>query len=384
VNPSSSAAATAVEDRLFGALAVLRVVVLLNAIGLNVYRHGTFEHPGWAIGCVALMVAWSVAATWAYGRPEQRTALLLVADLAIAVALVLATAWVRGPDFSSTIPGSWIVGALLAWAIHFRVRGGLAAGVVLAVADLALRRELSASDYGNAFLLVLSGTIVGYLCDSLQKMAAERDVAERAAAAAAERARLARVVHDGVLQVLALVQRRGRELGGAAGELGELAGEQERELRRLIRAQSSVVVGADVVDLGAALARLESIPDVTVSTPGAPVAMTAHTAHEIVAAVRACLDNVKAHAGDHASAWVLLQADADRVEVSVRDDGPGIPAGRLEAAAADGRLGVNESIRGRISAVGGSTDLLTGASGTEWELVVPRLDGPLAQERRRA
>ena len=58
-------------------------------------------------------------------------------------------------------------------------------------------------------------------------MAAERDRAERAAAAAAERARLARVVHDGVLQVLALVQRRGAELGGDAAELGRLAGEQE-------------------------------------------------------------------------------------------------------------------------------------------------------------
>ncbi|MET0448811.1 MAG: DUF5931 domain-containing protein [Aeromicrobium sp.] len=378
MNPSSRPAATAVEDRLFGALTVLRVIVLLNAIGLNIYRHGTFDHPAWAVACVAGMVVWSALASWAYGRPEQRTVLLLVADLTIAVCLVLATSWVKAPDFSATIPGSWIVAALLAWAIHLRVWGGFGAGLVLAVADLALRQELRASDYGNAFLLVLSGTIVGYLCGSLQQMAAERDAAERETAAAAERARLARIVHDGVLQVLALVQRRGQELGGAAGELGELAGEQERELRRLIRAQSSVVVGADVVDLASALAQLESIPDVTVSTPGVPIEMAASTAHEIVAAVRACLDNVKAHAGDHASAWVLLQADADRVEVSVRDDGPGIPAGRIAVAAADGRLGISESIRGRIIALGGTTDLLTGDSGTEWEIVVPRHHLPLA------
>jgi signal transduction histidine kinase len=382
VNPSSSPAATAVEDRLLGALGVLRLIVLLNAIGLNVYRHGTFDHPAWAVACVAGMVGWSAFAFWAYSRPEHRTTPLLVADLAIAVALVLATAWVKGPDFSGTIPGSWIVAALLAWAIHFRLRGGFCAGVVVAVADLALRQELRASDYGNAFLLVLSGTIVGYLCDSLQTMAAERDAAERATAAAAERARLARIVHDGVLQVLALVQRRGHELGGAAKELGELAGEQERELRRLIRTQSSAVVGADVVDLGSSLAQLESPPHVTVSTPGAPVEVAAHTAHELVAAVRACLDNVTAHAGADASAWVLLQADADRVEVSVRDDGPGIPASRIEAAAADGRLGISESIRGRIGALGGTTDLLTGSAGTEWEIVVPRHGVALAQGDR--
>ena len=372
MSPSSNPPATAVEDRLFGALAVLRVVVLLNAIGLNIYRHGTFQRPTAAVTCVAIMVAWTAFASWAYGRSEQRTVVLLVADLALAVALVLVTPWVKGADFTATIPGSWVIGALLAWSIHFRLWGGFGAGFVLAVADLAQRQELRASDYGDAFLLILSGSIVGYLCDSLQKMAAERDAAERATAAATERARLARVVHDGVLQVLALVQRRGRELGGAAEELGELAGEQERELRRLIRVQSSVVVGADTVDLGSALAQLESIPSVTVSTPGEPVELPLHTANELVAAVRACLDNVKVHVGDHASAWVLLQADPNRVEVSVRDDGPGIPTGRIETATADGRLGITESIRGRIIALGGTTELLTGSSGTEWEIVVPR------------
>jgi signal transduction histidine kinase len=372
VSPPSSPAATAVEDRLFGALAVLRLVVLVNAIGLNIYRHGTFDRPIAAVVCVAIMTVWTAFASWAYGRPAQRTVMLLVADLALAVALVLVTPWVKGADFSATIPGSWVVGALVAWSIHFRLRGGFGAGVVLAVADLALRQELRASDYGDAFLLILSGTILGYLCDSLQKMAAERDAAERATAAADERARLARVVHDGVLQVLALVQRRGRELGGAAEELGELAGEQERELRRLIRVQSSVTNGADTVDLGSALALLESIPSVTVSTPGAPVELPTHTAHELVAAVRACLDNVKVHVGEHAAAWVLLQADPDHVEVSVRDDGPGIPTGRIEAATADGRFGIAESIRGRIVALGGTTELLTGSSGTEWEIIVPR------------
>jgi signal transduction histidine kinase len=75
---------------------------------------------------------------------------------------------------------------------------------------------------------------------------------------------------------------------------------------------------------------------------------------------------------------VLLQAFPDRVELSVRDDGPGIPAGRLEEAVAQGRLGVAESIRGRIADLGGTAELVTGTFGTEWELVVPRstLAGP--------
>ncbi|RNL62346.1 histidine kinase [Nocardioides marmoriginsengisoli] len=375
MSPSPSPAAIAVENRLFGALAVLRVVVLVNAVGLNIYRRGNFDHPVAAVVCVAVMVLWTGVAIWAYRSPRRRTALLLVADLALAVALILLTVEVKGADFRATIPGSWIIGALLAWSAHYRWRGGLIAGVALAAADLSRRQELHQSDYGNAFLLVLSGTIVGFLCASLQQMAAEREVAERAAAMATERVRLARAVHDGVLQVLALVQRRGRELGGEAAELGELAGEQERELRRLIQAQDSVAPSNGTVNVTAELARLERLPGVTVSTPGFPVDLPALTARELVATARACLDNVKRHVGADAPAWVLLQAYPDRVELSVRDEGPGVPAGRLEAAAAEGRLGVSESIRSRITDLGGTAELSTGSFGTEWEFVVPRERG---------
>jgi signal transduction histidine kinase len=72
---------------------------------------------------------------------------------------------------------------------------------------------------------------------------------------------------------------------------------------------------------------------------------------------------------------VLVEGFPDRVEISVRDEGPGIPEGRLEQAAADGRLGVSQSIQGRIADLGGSATVTTGADGTEWELVVPRAVG---------
>jgi signal transduction histidine kinase len=375
VSPWSSPAAVAVENRLFQALVVLRVVLLANAVALNVYRADNFERPVAGAACVVVMIGWTGFAGWAYAEPRRRTAVLLAADLALAVALVLLTPLVKGPSFNATLPGYWIVGALIAWAIHYRWVGGLAAGVILAVADLGLRDEVSQADYGNAFLLVIGGAIIGFMCQSLQQLATERDAAERAAAVAAERARLARAVHDGVLQVLSLVQRRGRELGGEAGDLGRLAGEQERELRALIRAQDEVTsVRAGVtVDLVTELTRLEADAAVTVSTPASPVELPARTA-----ATRACLDNVRLHVGEQAPAWVLLQAFPDRVEVSVRDDGPGIPAGRLESAAAQGRLGVTESIRGRMADLGGTAELATGSFGTEWELVVPRVPTDLA------
>jgi signal transduction histidine kinase len=263
------------------------------------------------------------------------------------------------------------MGALLAWAIHWRWLGGLVAGVLIAVTDLATREHVSQANYGNAFLLLIGGPIVGFMVGSLQRMAAERDRAQRDAATAAERARLARAVHDGVLQVLGLVQRRGTELGGEAAELGRLAGQQEVALRTLIRAQDQVGPGAaGTTDLAAALVHLER-PSVDVVTSG-KVELATEVASELAAAVAACLDNVARHVGPDARAWVLLEGFQDRVEVSVRDEGAGIPAGRLEQAEADGRLGVSQSIVGRVADLGGTATVTTGADGTEWELVVPR------------
>ncbi|MBB3090766.1 MacS family sensor histidine kinase [Nocardioides albus] len=367
-----SSAAIEVESRLFRALAVLRVVVLVNAVGLTVYRFDNFVSPAAALVCILVMVGWTAFAVWAYAAPGRRTAVLVGADLAIALGLLLVTPLVKGPGFQASVPGFWVSGALLACAIHYRWIGGLLAGLALAAVDLGLRQEIDQSIYGNAFLLVIGGGVVGYMCESVQRMALERDEAERAAARAEERARLARAVHDGVLQVLALVQRRGGELGGDAAELGRLAGEQERGLRALIRGeQSGRGPAAGLVDLAAALAELET-GTVTVSGPATAVEMPARPAEEIVAATRAALDNVRRHVGEDARAWVLLQAFPDHVEVSVRDDGPGISEGRIIEAGAQGRLGISESIRGRIEDLGGKAELITGATGTEWELTVPR------------
>jgi signal transduction histidine kinase len=361
-----------VEDRLFSWLAVLRIVLLAHAVALNVYRRDNFVHPVGGVVCLALMAAWTFFSIWAYDDRRRRGPLLLVADLAAAVAAVLVSPFLKGDGLSATVPAYWVMGALLAWAIHWRWLGGLAAGVAITVADLSIRQHVSQANYGNAFLLLIGGPTVGFMVESLQRMAAERDRAQRDAAAAAERARLARAVHDGVLQVLGLVQRRGHELGGEAAELGRLAGRQEVALRTLIREQDQVVADpSGRTDLAAALVHLETRPGVDVVTSGR-VELPAEVTNELVAVVAACLDNIERHVGPDARAWVLVEGWPDRVVVSVRDEGPGIPDGRLEAAAADGRLGVSQSIRGRVADLGGTARLTTGADGTEWEVVVPR------------
>ena len=354
---------------------MLRVVVLVNAVGLALYRGvDGFDHPTGGYVLLLVMVTWTALASWAYGAARRRTAALLVMDLGVAVSLLLLTPVVKGEWFNATVPGFWVMAALLAWAIRFRWVGGLLASLVLGGLDLLLRDHVTQANYGNFFLLLIGGPIVGFMCGSLQQMADERDAAQRAAAVAGERARLARVVHDGVLQVLALVQRRGAEIGGDAADLGRLAGEQETALRTLIRSQDAVrttTVDGEI-NLAAQLGRLGLRPGVDVALPGGTVDLPAAVAAEVVAVVAACLDNVARHVGEGAPAWVLLEAFADRVEVSVRDEGAGISEGRLAEAVVQGRLGISESIRGRIADLGGTAKLTSGPFGTEWELVVPR------------
>ena len=372
-------ASNSVEISMYRPLAVLRVLLVVNAIGLFFYRGLTAQRGPWsntdhvmtAILVLAALAVWTGVAVWAYGKPQRRGAPLLVLDLLVALAAILVSPLVKGPSLQATLPGFWVVGAVLAWAVHWRWVGGSVAAIAVAVADISVRSRVTTVQYGNLLLVLLCGLIVGYASGLLKQMALARDQAQREAAEARERAQLARVVHDGVLQVLALVQRRGMELGGEVAELGRLAADQEAALRALVQRRTKASpVGSE--DLAGALSGLQS-GLVTVSVPGSPVVLSADVVHELLAVVSACLDNVRTHVGEEAPAWVALEDRGDHVVISVRDNGPGIAPGRLDAARAEGRLGVSESIQGRVNDLGGTVDLLTGpGQGTEWEIAVAK------------
>lgn len=233
----------------------------------------------------------------------------------------------------------------------------------------------------SAGLLLIAGAAAGGLglARLLAVRRAERKHAEqlRREAAAAERDRLARPIHDGVLQVLGLMQRHGSELGEQGRQLANLAAEQEVALRSLLSADDNTAHATHSRrDANADLRRLLrplGTPGFEVVTPAEPVILPAHMAGELTAAVQAALDNVRQHAGPGARAWVLLEDEGDAVRVTVRDDGVGFPPQRLAEAADAGRLGVAQSIRGRIRDLGGTATVLSRpGEGTEVEFRVPR------------
>ncbi|MET7327032.1 DUF5931 domain-containing protein [Nonomuraea sp. NPDC005650] len=369
----------AIEGPFWRAIAVFRVASLVYAAALMAQHRG-YEQPvlGWLV--IGVMALWTAGATFAYSARSLRRWPLLAIDLLVTMACLLASPYVegagQGAEGTMPVPATWVAGPVLAWAVHWGRRLGAVAAAVMAAGDLWLRVRTGEAPIlvNGAVLLFLAGVVVGHVAQLARQAEERMQRAIEMEAAQRERERLARDIHDSVLQVLALVQRRGRQIGGEAAELGRLAGEQEAVLRQLV-APGSAPVPVGSADLRALLLSHAS-SGVTVSTPATPMILPAPVAAGTAAAVRAALDNVRDHCGPGARAWVFAESSDGVITVTVRDEGPGIAEGRLAEAAAAGRLGVAQSIRGRIADLGGTVAFTTGAGeGTEVEIAVP-VPGP--------
>ena len=370
-------------EPLWRAIAVYRFASIGYAVLLAVINRADYSRPGWAWVVIAVMTAWTAVTTVAYARPERRTRLLLSADLAVTAGLLLSTAALQYPSAMRhgvmPVTAIWVAGPVLAWAVQYGRRAGAIAALVISGCDFLLRSEAITVVLNGVVLLLLAGVVVGHLARLAAEVETERRHVLEVEAASRERERLARDIHDSVLQVLVMVQRRGAEAGGEAAELGRLAGQQEVALRSLVGGAQAGGAPAGDVDLRALVRPVES-DQVTVAAPAQAVRLEKTAADELVSAIRAALDNVRRHGGERARAWVLVEDEPGLVTVTVRDDGPGIPDGRLAEAAAAGRLGVSHSICGRLRDLGGSATIRSvPGEGTEVELRLPRAGAPLAR-----
>ncbi|MEV6589229.1 MacS family sensor histidine kinase [Streptomyces acidicola] len=409
-----------VEQPLWRALTGYRILTMLYAIGLFASTNDKFARPWVAVAYYAVLAVWTLATIPRVANAANCTKGFLAADLTVALAGILLTRVADAPERidagGPTLPSIWTAGAVLAFAIKGGWRWAAFASTLVAGVNIAERGAPTRDTVHNVLLVCIASIAIGYVVEVAR--ASERTLARalEIEAATRERERLARDIHDSVLQVLAMVQRRGTALGGEAAELGRMAGEQEVALRTLVSgglvpvsrvsedaAQGAVVRAVDdpddpddldtsdtsdgvahAVDLRALLAPYAG-SKVTLSEPGAPVRLAPLTARELTAAVGAALDNVRRHAGESARAWILVEDESDEVIVTVRDDGPGIPEGRLAQAEGEGRLGVALSIRGRLRDIGGTADLISvPGQGTEVELKVPKAPKPSMDSRGKA
>lgn len=361
---------------LWSSVAILRLVTFGFAVAAVIVHHDQYQRPtlGWVV--LGLIAVWTAFTVTAYLLKFGRRVAVVWTDVAVTCALMYTSVWILSPqqmdEIAPLITTVWASEPPIAAAVLNGRTAGVLAGIAVAIATGFSRGALTTDVTRDAVLLMGSGFVVGLASVTARRAQERMAQAARAEAATAERERLARSIHDSVLQVLARVRKRGNELGGEAAELARLAGEQEVALRSLVAAAPPESTADGTADLGPRL-QVMATGTVQVSVPGTPVQLPESIVTELTSLVSEALLNVVKHAGDGANAWVLLEDLGDEVVISVRDDGAGIQAGRLDQAASDGRMGVARSIRGRVADLGGTITLETApGAGTEWEIRIPR------------
>ncbi len=358
---------------LWRAASVYRVVTLAFCLYLifvrwtDLYAHAALaELTGAAMATVTAAMVWLGWTGRAHHLP------IVLADAAVTGGLTLVTIWAQTAGQRhggmTTLTTLWAAGPTLEAGIVSGWAAGAIAALVQAGFSMVVRAGYDGRTVYNATTLLVAGSVVGYVSALAARSEAQLEAAVSARSALVERERLARTVHDGVLQILALVHRTGRDETGEWGRLAREAGEQEARLRALITSRGEP---ESAHDLGSALRALRS-ERVSVSAPATPPPLPTHTAAELVAAVRAALHNVEQHAGPDAHAWVFVEDADDEVRVTVRDDGVGFEPARLAEAERAGRLGIAASVRGRIEHLGGSVRITAQpGEGTVIEMAVP-------------
>ncbi len=329
-------------------------------------------HPGVGFALVGLIGLFNAWLTKLYQQDPD--ALLspvpVLSELFFAAALLMADVWVYGfPDHDQALPSVWVVAGVMTTAIAAGQRAAVIAGGGLGLARYVgwlpyaeadgigdLNGFFSLGRIASAVLLMVTGWVGGYILKKLEH-------ADRSISAYRAREEVARTLHDGVLQTLAVIQRRSEDT-----QLVELARDQELELREYLF--GSVATETDLASgLRAVARRAERRYGYRVDVICAPDLPTgsAQEIHTLSGAVTEALTNASKHGG---AAKVVVYAepfdeygpspigaDHDRgstpsLFVSVKDDGSGFDP----AETGEGE-GLSRSIRGRLSDAGGTVEI---------------------------
>ena len=376
---------------LFG-LGLYRVVTATWAVVVALIdaRSGSLVEPSLAFAILGPLLAWSVLTT-VFARRSPQTMLTPVAqgiDLVFGVAVVAAEWVTYDGDHPLRFGAMWQLAPIVATGLSYGALGGLLAGVGLGLVN-GVTAGLTEGFDGRILALVsavvlfgVAGAASGAVMDRLRR--AEDDLAEARA-----RERVARTLHDGVLQTLAAVQRRSDD-----DSLVALAADQDRALRRWLRQDRLEPPARALADqlerLAEDLRRRDGTP-ISVVVVEAPQVDPA-VADALVGAVGEAITNAVKH-GDPNRVTVFLDEDDDgetlinaaaqrlgmgrSVVCTVHDDGVG-----FDPEHTAGGMGIVHSMRAPVEAVGGSVTIRSGPqTGTEVEF---RLNGRARPQRRRS
>lgn len=234
--PLGSAQLPELEASLLRGLSLARLAVFAWMVVVVIVARNDVANPWVAWGGLGVIGVWSL---WEFARVRapmtQRFAgIVTVIETGLAAALLIADPWVWTSTVGQRYASAWPLMPVLAAAIIWERRGGLVAALTLgavnavALAGLAFVGELARLADAGGQSLSIASTVALWLVAGLAAGAVVERLgrAERRVAQAEVREEMARELHDGVLQTLAVVQRRSTD-----SELSRLARDQELDLR---------------------------------------------------------------------------------------------------------------------------------------------------------
>ncbi len=187
----------------------------------------------------------------------------------------------------------------------------------------------------------------------------QREQAERVRAT--ERADIAAHLHDSVLQTLALIQRRADDPTTVA----RLARRQERELRAWLYGGQERESDSLAAAVAAEVHEIEDEHGVPIELVVTGDRTLEEAGEALVKATREAVLNAVRHGRPPIS--VFMEVGRDGVEVFVRDHGDGFDMSDI----GEDRLGVRESIIGRMKRADGTARIRRLENGTEVSLALP-------------
>lgn len=200
------------------------------------------------------------------------------------------------------------------------------------------------------------------IAEMTRRLADERAAKEREE----ERADMAAHLHDGVLQTLSLIQVNADD----PAIVRQLAHAQERELRSWLYQKRAVAAQSFAAELKDVVADMEARTGTTIETVTVGDAYPDESLTALLEATREALTNAIRHGRPPISVYCEVMDDG--VDVYVKDHGDGFDPSLVP----EGRLGVRESIVGRVRRRGGHVDIDSSARlGTEVHMHMPIASG---------
>lgn len=337
---------------LLNGLAVFRLLAWVWLAVLLVVDRDLLDRPVVATLLAGAAFAVTLAAT-GLGRTSLAALLhpgFVAAEVAVGVALSVGDAVVYDGPHSQSLGSAWPLAGILTAGVGWGARGGAGAGIAVGAGRLfgdLLDPTVTWTDgdvtsaASTIVLYVLAGTVAGLAAARLRS-------AERTIASARAREEVARTLHDGVLQTLAVVQRRVDD-----PQLARLARDQEQELREYLFGTGTAEGGGDLgAELRAVARRVEQAHGLTVSVVVTEeIPLDADRRSALVGAVTEALNNAAKHAGA-SRVTVFAEPEGRGAFCSVKDDGQG-----FDPALVTRGQGLDRSIDARLAEVGGSVEV---------------------------